>query len=78
MVAVAERELLTVAQLAAEWQVSERTVLNYLRAGRLEGYRLGGPKAGWRIPREAVDRFLAGARGGGVEPESLEERSNSE
>ena len=54
-----EERLLTVAQVAERLQVSEWTVQHWLRNRRLEGFRLGGPKAGWRVPASAVDRFIA-------------------
>ena len=58
MVAMAEQRFLTVDEAAAELRVSERTVLNWLRSGRLPGMRLGGPKSGWRIERTDFERFL--------------------
>jgi excisionase family DNA binding protein len=63
MVAMTERRALTVPEVSEELRVSERTVLNWLRAGRLKGYRLGGPRAGWRIERADVDRFIAQQKG---------------
>ena len=54
---------LTVRQIAEELDVTERTVLNWLRAGRLRGYRLGGPKAGWRIDASDLERFIAERKG---------------
>ena len=53
-------ELLTVKETAALLRVKERTVLEYLRTGKLEGINMGteGPGRRWRITREAVDRFI--------------------
>lgn len=50
--------LLTVTDVAAQLKVPEQAVRRWLREGRLEGIRLGGTKAGWRIEPEAVERFL--------------------
>jgi excisionase family DNA binding protein len=63
MVTMAERQALTVPEVAEELRVSERTVLNWLRNSRLKGYRLGGPRAGWRIERADLDRFIAQQKG---------------
>ena len=63
MVTMADKRLFTVAQVAERLQVSERTVLNWLRAGRLQGYRLGGTKAGWRIEEPDLDQFIAELKG---------------
>ena len=64
MVAVTEPKPYTVPEVAAHLQVSERTVLNWLRAGKLRGYRLGGPKAGWRIEVADLEQFKNQQRGG--------------
>ena len=48
----------TVSQVADRLQVHPQTVLEWLRSGALGGLRLGGTKAGWRIPVMEVDRFL--------------------
>ena len=62
MVTTVGEQPLTVDQVAEHLKVSERTVLNWLRAGRLRGYRLGGPKAGWRIEPADLERFKAERR----------------
>jgi excisionase family DNA binding protein len=48
----------TVAQIAAQLQVHERTVRRWLRAGTLPGRNFGG-KAGWRVRATDVERFMA-------------------
>lgn len=53
---------LTAAQVATELQVSEQTVARWARAGKFPGaFNLRG-HAGWRIPREALNRFRNGGR----------------
>lgn len=54
--------LLTVPEVAARLRVSEATVREWLRRGRLAGLRPGGTKVGWRIPESALERFLYEAR----------------
>jgi excisionase family DNA binding protein len=54
--------MLTVSDVAARLKVPEQSVRRWLRDGRMEGIRLGGTKAGWRIEPEAVERFLDQAR----------------
>lgn len=50
--------MLTVADVAAQLKVPEQAVRRWLRDGRLEGIRLGGTKAGWRIEPSAIARFI--------------------
>ena len=64
MVAMAEDRLLTVPEVAERLRVSKWSVLNWLRDGKLEGYRPGGTKAGWRVKSSDVDRFLAQSKPG--------------
>ena len=59
---MADRHL-TVPEVAAQLRVAEETVRRWLRIGKLKGKRLGGTKAGYRIPQSEVDRLL------GTEPE---------
>ena len=59
MVAMADTRLFTVEQVAERLHVSHRTVHNWLRAGVLKGYRLGGRRAGWRIEEPALEEFIA-------------------
>jgi excisionase family DNA binding protein len=54
--------LLTVAEVADRLKVSQETVREWLRAGELGGYNLGG-QAGWRIPEVEIDRLLAARMG---------------
>jgi excisionase family DNA binding protein len=63
MTTMAETHRYTVPEVADQFRVSERTVLNWLRSGRLKGYRLGGPKAGWRIDAPDLETFAAQLRG---------------
>jgi excisionase family DNA binding protein len=50
------------AEVAYYLQVSDATVRRWLREGQLRGVYLGATKSGWRIPRPALEEFLA-ARG---------------
>lgn len=52
--------MLTVKQAAALLQVHIVTVQRWLRGGQIKGVRLGGTKAGWRIPESEVERLLRG------------------
>ena len=47
----------TPAQFAARLHVSPETVRHWIKSGQLEGYRFG---RSYRIPKEAVERFIAG------------------
>jgi len=53
-----DEQWLTVEQIAATLQVSEQTVRRWLRAKELPGLNLGG-KAGYRVRRGDLDRFIA-------------------
>ncbi len=55
---VMDEQLYTVREVAARLRVSEYTVREWLRGGRLKGYRPGGTKAGWRVSDAEVRRFL--------------------
>ena len=46
---------LTVEQVADLLQVHWQTVLNYIKAGKLEAVRLG---KGYRIEQSAIERFI--------------------
>jgi excisionase family DNA binding protein len=48
----------TVSEVADRLRLHPATIREWLRAGRLGGIRLGGTKAGWRIPASAVDEYL--------------------
>lgn len=58
---MANEEVLTVPEVAKRLRISEFSVRNYLRAGRLRGYRPGGTRAGWRVPATELQRFIKGA-----------------
>lgn len=53
-------QALTVKEVAARLRVDRLTVRRWLQAGKLDGYRVGGDKAGWRIPESALEQYLAG------------------
>jgi excisionase family DNA binding protein len=48
-------KILTVPQAAARLQVSERTVYEWLRDGKLPGRKIGKV---WRMSADAIDDFL--------------------
>jgi len=50
----------TVAEVAERLRLHQQTVRDWLRSGKLKGIRLGGTKAGWRIPDSEVARLLRG------------------
>lgn len=47
----------TVAEAAERLQLHPQTVRDWLRQGKLQGVRLGGTKAGWRVPADEVRRI---------------------
>lgn len=60
--------LLTVAEVATVLGAQEEVVRQWVRSGRLSGFKLGdGPKARYRIPSHAVAAFLRDARAEAVE-----------
>lgn len=61
MIAVAER-FLTVPEIARELRVPDTNVRAWLREGKLKGILLSR-KAGWRVTREDLERFLESRRG---------------
>ena len=63
MVTMADEQVYKVEEVADRLRVSAATVTNWLREGRLRGYRLGGTKAGWRIEHEDLERFIAERKG---------------
>ena len=74
MVAVADEQMLTTKEVAARLRVTQWTVLQWLRTGKLQGYRLGGTRAGWRIPEAELQRFLSTRwRAGTSDSEVVEE-----
>jgi excisionase family DNA binding protein len=48
-------DLYTVKEVAAKLKVSERAVLDWLRAGQLRGLRAG---RAWRVKESALEAFL--------------------
>ena len=54
-----DERLLTVRDITDRLKVHENTVLGWLKQGKLSGYRLGGTRAGWRIPEGELQRFLS-------------------
>jgi excisionase family DNA binding protein len=50
---------LTVQEVADLLRVTEETVRRWIRANELPVLDLGGPRAGYRIRREDLDRFIA-------------------
>lgn len=49
-------DLLTVEQAAAKLQVTPRTIKNWIRTGRLKGYKAGGRI--WRLKESDLEAFL--------------------
>lgn len=58
MVTMIEERMLTVEEVAERLQVSEWTIRDWLRTGRLKGHRMGGRKLGWRVRPSELQRFL--------------------
>ena len=50
----------TVPEVAERLRLHPQTVREWLRIGKIQGVRLGGTKAGWRIPDSEVARVLRG------------------
>jgi excisionase family DNA binding protein len=50
-------EWMTVQEVADLFRVNEETVRRWIRSGELPVLDLGGPRAGYRIRREDLDRF---------------------
>ena len=53
-------QLLTVADVADRLRIDPETVRVWLRTGKLRGSRIGGKRAGWRVPASEVERVLRG------------------
>jgi excisionase family DNA binding protein len=49
---------LTVPDIAERLAVTDSTVREWLRTGRLQGYLPGGRRAGWRIRESDLERFI--------------------
>jgi excisionase family DNA binding protein len=52
-------ELLTTQQVAAILQLSPKTVKDWLRAGKLTGYKIGRV---WRVKEADLEAFIRGSR----------------
>jgi excisionase family DNA binding protein len=52
----------TIAEVAQRLRVHTNTVHNWLRAGKLAGYRPGGPRGGWRITASDIERLMNAGR----------------
>ena len=50
-------ELYSVSQVAAILNVSNRTIMNYIKQGRIKGAKIGGK---WKFTREAIEKFAKG------------------
>ena len=55
---MADEKLLTPEQVAERLQISRWTVMDYLRAGRIKGHRVGRL---WRIKEKDLEAFLEGS-----------------
>jgi excisionase family DNA binding protein len=53
----AEREYMTVEEVATRLGVHQHTVRRWLRSGQLRGTKLSS-RAGYRIPRDEVEKVL--------------------
>lgn len=51
----------TVPEVAERLRLHQQTIREWLRIGKIKGIRLGGTKAGWRIPPTEVERLERGA-----------------
>ena len=58
-----EERWLTVTEVADHFRVDADTVRRWIKAGRLKGAQLGGPRTSFRIPRDEVDRLERLLRG---------------
>ncbi len=56
-----DRSVLTTRELAELLHAHPRTVVVWLKAGRLPGAKAPG---GWRVSREQLENFLAGSYAG--------------
>lgn len=50
-------ELYDVRQVAMLFGITERTIMNYVKAGRLRGNKIGGK---WRFTKGELERFAKG------------------
>jgi excisionase family DNA binding protein len=54
-------KLLTASQVAEQLQVTEHTVYEWLRTGKLRGLKVGRL---WRVPQASLDAFLQNGKDG--------------
>lgn len=57
---MADSQWLTVRDVATSLKVHEETVRRWIRRGDLVALDLGGPRAGYRVRRSDLDRFIEG------------------
>jgi excisionase family DNA binding protein len=62
VVTMTEERLFTVEEAAERLRLSAYTVREYLRTGKLHGFRMGKTRAGWRVSEEEIRRFIADRR----------------
>jgi excisionase family DNA binding protein len=65
---VTEEGFLSPQQIAAQLQITDRAVLDLIKAGKLRGMRVGTGRGVWRVARSAFEAFLQ-ERLGNKEPE---------
>ncbi len=53
-----EEDWLSVEEVADKLKVTQETVRRWIRAKKLPVLNLGGPRAGYRIRRSDLERFL--------------------
>ncbi len=53
---------MTLAEVADHLRLNVETVRRYVRSGKLRAIRLGGGRAGYRVPSEEVRRLESGAK----------------
>lgn len=58
---MATERLLTLAEVAEYLRLNVETVRRYVRSGKLRAVRLGGGRAGYRVPEDEVEK-LAGPK----------------
>ncbi len=54
-------EFLTVAEICRRLNVTRQTVIRWLRAGKLEGFRPCG-SGRWRVPLDVFEAFTSGPK----------------
>jgi len=64
-----DEQAYTVPEIAKRLRVTEWTVREWLRAGKLKGYRPGGTKTGWRVDEADLRGFIEASKGAQASPE---------